>query len=290
MEFNDRDIVVTGGASGIGKAIAGQFAAMGNRIHIIDIDIEGIERAIAEISRNCPGRTLSGYPCDITDFGAVEKTFAEIEAGGAQVGVLINSAGIAYPGYVEHLPVSVFQRVMQVNFMGTVHTVKALLPYLLERGEGYIVNISSLCSLISVFGYTAYGASKFAVRGFTEVLRRELSFKNICVSLLCPPDTDTPQLHAENKLKPPETFVLAESVRPMTADAVACHLVKAMKKKKFLIIPGLEGKLVSTIARLFPGLADRVMESKIRRYYARRERAAHSQMPVCSGEASDRKS
>lgn len=271
MRFENLDIVITGGASGIGKAIAGQFAAMGNHIHILDINREGMDQALGEIAqaRSRPDNHFTAHCCDITDFTAVKNAFSEMEGKGINPTVLINSAGIAYPGYVEQIPVSMFEKVMRVNFIGTVHTVKAILSFLLKQGEGYIVNVASLGALISIFGYTAYGASKFAVRGFSESLRAELKFKNIHVSLLCPPDTDTPQLREENKIKPPETFAVADSVKPMTAEQVATSLIKGMKKKKFLIIPGFEGKFVSLATRIFPGLADKIMEWKIRRYHLR---------------------
>ena len=88
--------------------------------------------------------------------------------------IVINSAGVAHPGYVQELDLDIYHWMMDVNYYGTVHVVKAVLPAMLERGSGYIVNIGSVASRIGVFGYTAYSGSKFAVAGFTDVLRMEL--------------------------------------------------------------------------------------------------------------------
>ena len=94
---------------------------------------------------------------------------------------------------------------MDLNYFGTVNMVKALLPAMLERGSGHIVNISSVAAFLGVFGYSAYGASKYAVRGFSDVLRAEVKPLGVRVSVVFPPDMDTPGLANENKTKPFET-------------------------------------------------------------------------------------
>ncbi len=130
---------------------------------------------------------------------------------------------------------------MEVNYFGTVYMTKEVLRSMLTQGSGYIVNISSMGGIIGAFGYTAYGASKFAVRGFTDALRQELKFLGIGVSILFPSDTDTPQLDYENEFKPPETKALGNLSGSMTASDVAKITLRGIERGQYFIIPNFEG-------------------------------------------------
>jgi 3-dehydrosphinganine reductase len=133
---------------------------------------------------------------------------------------------------------------MDVNYFGTVNVLKNLVPEMQHRHSGCIVNISSMAGVIGVYGYTAYGASKYAVSGFSDVLRSELLPYNVQVSIVFPPDTDTPQLKYESQFKPFITKEVAGSASLMSADAVAKETLTAISHKKYIIIPGSEGKLL----------------------------------------------
>ena len=122
-----------------------------------------------------------------------------------------------------------------------------------------------MAGLIGVFGYTDYSASKFAIIGFSEALRSELKQYGITVSVLCPPDTDTPGLDEENKTKPEETKAISASAGLMQPDEVARALIKGMQKEKFLIIPGLDGKSTFMAKRLFPRLVEFIMDRQIKK-------------------------
>ena len=113
--------------------------------------------------------------------------------------LVINSAGIARPGEFEGVTLDDFDQMMAINFMGTVNVTHAILPAMLQRKSGHIVNISSLVGFLGMYGYTAYASSKFAIRGFTDSLRAEVKTKGIDLSIVFPTDTDTPQLAEENK-------------------------------------------------------------------------------------------
>jgi short-subunit dehydrogenase len=153
---------------------------------------------------------------------------------------------------------------MLVNLHGCWNTVQALLPQL-KANRGYIVNTSSMAGLIGVFGYTDYCASKFALVGFSEALRSELKPHGVTVTVLCPPDTDTPGFATENQTKPAETRAISASSKMMSADAVADALIRGMARKPLLIIPGAEGKFAVLVKRLLPGLVERVMDRTIAR-------------------------
>jgi 3-dehydrosphinganine reductase len=114
---------------------------------------------------------------------------------------------------------------------------------MIKRGSGHIVNISSIAGFLGVYGYTAYGASKYAVRGFSDVLRAEMKPLGIQVSVVFPPDTDTPQLAYENQFKPPETKELAGNAHAVSPEIVAKAILRGVARRQYVIIPGFEGKL-----------------------------------------------
>jgi 3-dehydrosphinganine reductase len=151
---------------------------------------------------------------------------------------VFNSAGVTRPGYVEELDYKVFRTMMDINYFGTVYVVKALLPGMIARGSGHIVNISSGAGFIGLFGYSAYGASKYAVRGFSDVLRVELKPCGIRLSVVFPPDTDTPQLAYEQQYKPHETQALTGNAKVMSADKVAQVILRGVQRGKYVIVPG----------------------------------------------------
>jgi short-subunit dehydrogenase len=132
-----------------------------------------------------------------------------------------------------------------------------------NRG-GNIVNISSIAGFLGIFGSTAYSASKFGVIGLSEALRGELKRHSIRVSVLCPPDTDTPQLVEDNKTKPAETKVLSSLSRPMSPETVAKACIRGMEKGKFMIIPCFSGKVFYLAKRLFPSPVNWAIDSIIK--------------------------
>jgi 3-dehydrosphinganine reductase len=261
--FKGKNVIVTGGSSGIGKATAKLLARKGSNVSIIARDQAKLDQALREIEAEGNGvqQQFRAFSADVTNSEEMKATVEAIVEGGAPPDILINSAGIVYPGYFEELPLSTFRAQMDVNYFGTLHAVKAVLPYMIEKCSGHIVNISSIAGVIGVFGYTAYGASKFAVRGFSEVLRIELKPHNIGVSLVIPNDTDTPQLRGEKQVQPLETRITEGCVRPeklggpsefiaywliklinsggepMSAEEVAKSLLKGVERGRYLIAP-----------------------------------------------------
>ena len=180
-------------------------------------------------------------------------------------------AGRAIPRRFEDVSVAQLDETMRINFFGTWNTIAALLPAMRERG-GHIVNVSSIVGFLGIFGYTDYAASKFAVIGFSEALRSELKPYGIAVSVLCPPDTDTPGLAAENRTKPEETAAISAGAKLMQPDDVARALLRGMERGKFLIVPGFEGKLARVVHCLAPWLVTRIVDRTVRK--VQRKRAA----------------
>lgn len=236
--FAGKVALITGGSSGIGLALAKQLAAGGARVWINGRRQEVLEAAAAEVQ--AAGGTCRPLRADVAD---PEQARGLVEAVAARDGLpdlLINSAGITRPGYVEELGLDVFRRMMEVNYFGTVNTVKAVLPGMLARGSGQIINIASGAAFLGVFGYSAYGASKYAVRGFSDVLRAEMKPRGVAVSIVFPPDTDTPQLAGEAPFKPPETKAVSGSARVLSPERVAKAILKGVRARRYVILPGFD--------------------------------------------------
>ncbi|MFP3853012.1 MAG: SDR family oxidoreductase [Anaerolineales bacterium] len=274
MSFHGRRALVTGGSSGIGLALAHQLAAQGAAVTILARNISKLERAADEISQS---RQNGAAECqwlsvDVTDAQSVQEALRVwLEANGAPH-YLFNSAGVAHPGYAEELDIEIFHWMMDVNYYGLVHVTQTLLPAMIEIEEGHIVNISSMAGVLGVYGYTAYGASKFAVRGYSDALRAEIKPKGLKVSVVYPPDVQTPQLEYENQFKPPETKALAADANPMSADQAAEVILKGVARGRYLIIPGLGNWLYYWLSGALGPLLYPVMDIFIRQARAAAEK------------------
>lgn len=239
-------VLVTGGSSGIGRAIAEEVINNGGSVVLLARKPEMLEEARNQIEgkKTSDEQRVFTIAADVTDYHHLKSTLISFVDEHTLPDIIINSAGVAHPGKFTTMPLDIFHWMMDVNYFGTVNTLKILVPLLQKRRSGAIVNISSVAGFIGVYGYTAYGASKFAVAGFTDALRSELKPYNIDVSIVFPPDTDTPQLEYEKKYKPFITSEIAGSAKLMDATIVAREILKQVLKKKYLILPGSEGKLL----------------------------------------------
>jgi long-chain acyl-CoA synthetase len=249
--WNNKIALVTGGSSGIGLAIARQLAQQGAGVWLVARRKELLETALKQVEAarppaNRPPNTqrCGSFSADLSD---AAQAAAAVEYVCMQAGLpdlLVNAAGITQPGYVQELSLDMFRSMMAVDYFGTVYTIKALLPGMIQRGSGHIINISSMAGFIGTFGYSAYCASKYAVRGFSDVLRSELKPLGIRVSIVFPPDTDTAQLAYEAPFRPPETKVLAGNTRVMSAEAVARITLQQAARGRYTILPGIDARLI----------------------------------------------
>jgi len=249
--------LITGGSEGIGLSIAESLLQAGARVVIASRNADKQRSALQHLSKfKKESQLLKGIALDVTNRQAV---FEHLDALCSQEGVpdiLINNAGYSLPGWLEKLSPDDIRKTMETNFFGVLHSTQALLPRFYEKRRGHIVNVSSVAGLLGVFGYTVYCASKYAVIGFSEALRREAAPYGVRVSVLCPPNTRTPGLDQENKIKPPEVLKAEETVKTIGPDVVAHALLKQLPKNPFVIIPTWDSHLIWLAARLFPGLLD----------------------------------
>ncbi len=244
--WNNKTVFVTGGSSGIGLALGRLLAAQGAHVWLIARRREGLEAALEQV-KAAAIRPEQRFGMVSADLSVPEQAFSAVEQVEGQASVpdvVINSAGAAHPGYLQDLSLEIFRQMMAVNYFGTLYVTKAVLPGMMARRSGHIINISSAAGFIGVFGYSAYGASKFAVTGFSEILRAEMKRYGIRVSVVFPPDTETPQLDYENQFKPPETKAISGTAKAMKPEQVAQSILRQAAKGRFLIFPALDVQLI----------------------------------------------
>jgi 3-dehydrosphinganine reductase len=264
-EYPGKIAFITGGSSGIGLACAELLAARGAEVVIFARGREQLEKALKVIERNrvSEKQRFLAIQLDVSQRAQAENLLNKTVVDFGSPDILINSAGVSCPQRFEDIPYAKFDEIIRINLNGTWNTVSILLPYMKERG-GYIVNVSSVAGYIGIFGMTAYSASKFAVIGFSEALRSELKRFNITVSVLCPPDVDTPMLERAGKIKPEETKAISSSASIMKPSDVARDVIDGMSRGQFLILPGAGTQYMYFMKRLFPGLVESIIDGKIR--------------------------
>src|SRR5690606_26546487 len=195
-------VVVTGGSSGIGRSLANQLVQLGASLCLVARRKPLLEEAAAALSPLCTreGQVVETLPLDLSDREATTSALKELSER-RDIDILINNAGVAYANYIDKTNPSVYEEMMRINYFSTVWATCALLDHFKKRKRGNIANVASLAGVLGIFGYAAYAPSKFAVMGFSDVLRQELRPDGITVSVLLPPDTMTPQLEYENRTK-----------------------------------------------------------------------------------------
>ncbi|WP_280404109.1 SDR family NAD(P)-dependent oxidoreductase [Nocardia brasiliensis] len=181
--FRGKVCVITGAGSGIGRALAENLAERGAKLALSDIDTDGLAETVARCEKL--GAEVKSDRLNVAEREAVLLYADAVKAHFGVVHQVYNNAGIAYHGDVVKTEFKDFDRVMDVDFWGVVNGTKAFLPFLIESGDGHVVNVSSLFGLIAVPGQSAYNSAKFAVRGFTEALRQEMLVGRQPVKVTC---------------------------------------------------------------------------------------------------------
>jgi 3-dehydrosphinganine reductase len=253
--------ILCGGSRGIGRAIARDLVRCGGNLLVLARNKTDLEKLGTELEklRTAPDQVIVTRPCDAASRGEVE---AVISAHIKKYGVpdyLINNVGYAYPQYIEKLTLEDFRQNMDINYYGQLIPTLALLPHFMKAKKGHFINVSSMMGYFGVMGYASYCPTKFAIVGLSEVLRHELKPYNINVSVLYPPDTDTPGYAKENETKPPECKAMSESVKMLSAEQVSAALIKGIVKKKYRILPG-EAGFVNRMYRHFPRLVRMIID------------------------------
>ena len=247
--------LITGGSSGIGYALADGLVKEGASVILVARRKALLDQSVSKLKTkvHLDNQRVTGIPADVADWGNVQALARQLLEAGVVPDLIINSAGVVEPGYVQDLEIEHFHGMMDINYHGTVHVIKVFLPEMVKRKSGYIINISSGGGLVGLFGYTGYSGSKFAVRGFSDALRWELAPYRIGVSVVYPSDTETPQLEYDIQHKPAETKALTEATGRITAEKSAKEIIAAAKRGKKVILPGFEAKLLYLLSTNFGG-------------------------------------
>jgi 3-dehydrosphinganine reductase len=243
--YQNKLVLITGGSSGIGLSLAKQLAQAEANVWILARRPEQLEKAIHEIEacRKNPSQKFGYIEADITNEQHLSSELSKFTESNGVPDILINSAGYARPGLFDDLDSGEFRRQMDVDYFGTVNTIKNIAPGMAARKSGHIINISSMAGFIGTIGYTAYCGAKFAVRGFTDTLRFELKRYGVRVSIVYPPDTRTPGYEIENRFKPAITKAFTEDNGGVfEPDYVAKVILKDAAKGKYTILPGSSTK------------------------------------------------
>jgi 3-dehydrosphinganine reductase len=270
-DFEGKTVYVIGGSMGIGLAVARRLASLGAHLLVGARSAAPLAVAVSTLTaqRRSQQQRIASCQLDVCDDAETRRVLQTACEEFGIPDVFINCAGRAVPNYFEQISYAQFVETLRVNLQGCWSSTAALLPHMRPRG-GYVVHTASLAGLLGVFGYTDYCAAKFGVIGFCEALRSEVKPYGIGVSVLCPPDTDTPGFATENATKPRETRAVSAGAKVLSAESVAAALLDGLARGRFLIIPGRAGRLAVLAKRLWPGLVERLMDAQIRR--AQRQR------------------
>lgn len=249
--------VITGAASGIGRALAIRFAKEGIAgIAISDWNETGLLETASEIETL--GVTVSSHVVDVSKQDQVRRFADEVIARYGRLTHLVNNAGVGLFGTFEHISIADIEWLMGVNFWGVVYGCKVFLPTLLKQDEAHIVNVSSVFGFIAPEEQTAYCASKFAVRGFTESLRHEYKNTNLHVACVHPGGilTDIARNSKVGENTPEEWkqqgSKFFDRVARTTPEAAAETILRGIEQKNPRILIGNDAKQISLISRLFP--------------------------------------
>ncbi|KAF8038103.1 hypothetical protein BT93_B0839 [Corymbia citriodora subsp. variegata] len=245
IPINDRHVFVTGGSSGIGLAIAHRAASEGARVSILARSQAKLDEAKQAIQL-ATGVDVATFSADVRDFDALRR--ATEEAG--PVDVLVVNHGVYLPGELATQELDEVRFMIDVNLIGSFNMIKAFLPAMkarTDRRPASVVLMSSQAGQVGIYGYTAYCASKFGLRGLAEALQQEIIADDIHVSLVLPPDTDTPGLAEENKRRPPLSSIIAATSTAMKADQVAEKTLNGIKSGSFIVPCNSVGYLIAFV-------------------------------------------
>lgn len=255
--FAGRTAVLTGAASGIGEQLAHGLAARGSGLVLIDRDAVRLDAVAEAIRRDRPDAAVETLVLDLADRDAVTAAARGIRDRHPAVGLLINNAGIALGGMFEHLTPAEFESVIDVNFRAPVLLTHELLPALLAAPGSHLVNVSSLYGLIAPPGQSAYSASKFALRGFSEVLRGELAGR-VGVTTVHPGGIRTriaqsarvgANVPAEMVGTQREAF---DALLTYPPEKAAAEILDGVRRRKARVLIAASAKVPDLLARLMP--------------------------------------
>lgn len=255
--MRDKVVIITGGSSGIGKALAEIFGKNGSKILITGRNLTDLNQAVADLKNL--GIQVHGFQADVSVQSDNQKMAEEAIRVFGKIDVLINNAGITMRALFQEVDLAVIKKVMDINFYGVLFATQACLPEI-TKNKGSVVGISSIAGFRGLPGRTGYSASKFALNGFLEVLRTEMLKKDVHVLTACPGFTAS---NIRKRALSKDGTSQGESPRDentmMSAEEVAKRIYKATVKRKKILILTTQGKLTVFLNKFFPGIMDKLV-------------------------------
>jgi short-subunit dehydrogenase len=262
---------VTGAAGGIGEALAHALAARGSDLVLLDRDDARLEDVAGALRARHPARTVGTYVVDLADDDATRAIGAALAAEHPEITLLVNNAGVALTGRFDQITLEEFDWVLAVNFRAVVRLTHALLPVLTAHPGAHLVNLSSVFGIFAPPGQTAYAASKFAVRGFSESLRHELARDGVGVTVVHPGGIRTriaetartgSGVPVEESAQGREQFARLLRIPPGTA---AERIVAAIEQRRPRLLIGVSAVIPDVLVRLLPGSYWALLDRRARR-------------------------
>ncbi|HXY25191.1 MAG TPA: SDR family NAD(P)-dependent oxidoreductase [Candidatus Acidoferrum sp.] len=257
MSFvSDGTAVVTGAGSGIGRALAQQLAAGGSALALADIDEAGLQQTAQSLRKS--SALMTTHVVDVANEENVKSFASEVNKRHSRVTLLINNAGTSLHGDFDEVSLDDFRWLMDINFWGTVYGVRYFLPILKRQPRAHIVNVSSVFGIIAPAGQVPYAASKFAVRGFTEALRHELSGSPVSVSCVHPGGIRTPIARhsrlgaATPPAKREENIARFERLARIPPEKAAAVILRGVERRSPRILIGADAYQIDVLQRLRP--------------------------------------
>lgn len=260
MNLKDQTVLITGASAGIGKEAAAQFAKKGANLVLAARRKDRLEKVASEIAATSNVRVVH-CRCDVSDRMQVEHLVQVALAEFGDVDILVNNAGFAISGPVSELSIEEMESQMQTNYFGMLYCTRMLLPHMIERGSGHIVNVASVAASFGLPGIAPYCASKFAMLGFSEGLRHELRGTGVGVTVVSPIMVrteffDHPSF--ENVPRYPTT-----SLRPET---VAKAILQAAGSPRLEIVVPSVVRAAVWFKNTFPYVVDPILGRTFKRY------------------------
>jgi len=256
-ELRGKRCLITGAASGIGRATALAAAARGAELFLTDIDEAGLKMVVEEVG-GAGGAVGSAAAADVADHGAIVALAEDVHAAHGSMDVVMNIAGISTWGRIEDLEHHHWQRLIDVNLLGPISVLECFVPPMIEAGRGgHVVNVSSAAGLFGLPWHAAYSASKFGLRGVSEVLRFDLRRHGIGVSLVCPGAVRTPlvgtvEIVGVDRSRPAvKKLVERFEKRAASPEKVAEKILKGVEKNRYMVFTSADIRIGYWFQRKF---------------------------------------
>lgn len=255
--MKDKVVIITGGSSGIGKALAEVFGKNGSKILITGRRKEELEQTVAQL--RAMNIAVDFFQGDVSNASDNKEMAKKAISSFEKIDILINNAGLSMRALFEEVDVEVIRKIMEVNYFGVLYATKACLPEII-RNQGSVIGISSIAGYRGLPGRTGYSSSKFALNGFLETLRTELLKKNVHVLTACPGFTATNiRKHSLTRDGTEQGESPRDEEKMMTAEECARHIYRATMKRKRTLILTTQGKLTVFLNKWLPSLTDKLV-------------------------------